>query len=174
MVKKSAINLLPGEFRGPSRVQKLAASLNKTSLVLVSVYLLALLALASSLFFFWRQKATLEAESSQLEEQVAQRQTSEGLLLSLAARLVAAQELFAQTAPAPKIITDIGAILPPGVSLLEVETRENQAMVTLAIPSSTILTDFLATILSQNFAQVKLTSLTNQLTGGYALTLEIR
>lgn len=168
------INLLPSEYRPSGKIQKLARALNRASVGILGLYILALIALFAGLFFLTNNRAKLEGENQELESRIEALRTREGILLSLRDRAKLAKEVFAQAAGAEEFVEDVVEGLPAGVVISEI-SADRQALVLIArAPDSEILAQSFEQLKKAQFAKVVLNSLSHTTGGGYVFSLQLK
>lgn len=173
MAAKTAINLLPQELREPGRIQGLRSLLTKSSTVLLSVYLIALLGIVGTLFIFSRQLNSVVSQNEALSSQIDALRAREGLLLSIKNRTRVAKSVFAQTISAELIIDKLIGILPPGVEIMEIASDGSSLVVSLRAGNSQALTNLIQTLKRADFGKVVMSALNQTNTGDYIFSLEV-
>lgn len=168
------INLLPQEYRPSGKIQKLARALNRTSVGILGLYILALIALFGGLFFLSNTRAKLEDENQQLANRIEALKTREGILLSLRDRARLAREVFAQAAGAEELVQDVVEGLPAEVAISEISADRQALVVVARAPDSTALAASLEQLKKSQFSQVVLNSLSQTNQGGYVFSLQIK
>ncbi len=167
-----SINLLTSDFKEPKSYK----FVSKTSIIILSVYIVILVLVFGASFFLNTQKNKQTARVNELITSIQQKKESEELLVTLKNRVSVAQTLYAKGAPSPsELINRMVALLPQGVSLLNLTVGEGgEINMVVTADSSTGIAEFLNKVKGGELTSVIMNTLTLNSDGEYVVSLNIR
>lgn len=168
------INLLPQEFKPKAYIVQLAKTLNKFTLVAVSVFLVVAILFISLYFFFLQKNRTLAVEQEKLISEIKALQASEQRLVLVKDRVGKVEKVLAKVSTEFQIpiVTETISDLPENLNIDSLSIEGKTIKMQIKSLSLVELGRFLEKVVSSgNFKSIKFDSFRFDPKSGYSIAL---
>lgn len=169
------INLVGDLSAKAVQASRIQGIVSRTSFVVLGVYLVLLLGVVGTNFFFINTEKKLQNQGATLRREIASLSNAETLLETVRSRTAAASGILSKSSQAPQeLLSEIVALIPAGGTISEINAQEGKFTVAVNFRESASVVSFFRSITQSQFTNIDLEGLTLTTAGLYSVSLAVR